>query len=87
MLRRVDRRQGLSDHDPARESLGTQETYLRNRITAMAHISIGQSSKMCHRLGTSLKAGVDIMGVLNREADLWHVRLPRQHDPCRRKGW
>ena len=34
----------------------------------MAQISIGQSSKMCHRLGTSLNAGVDIMGVLNREA-------------------
>ena len=34
----------------------------------MAHISIGQSSKMCHRLGTSLKAGIDIMGVLQRES-------------------
>ena len=34
----------------------------------MAHISIGQSSKMCHQLGTSLRAGVDIVGVLRREA-------------------
>ncbi len=37
-------------------------------FNAMAHISIGQTSKMCHRVGMSLNAGVDIMGVLQRES-------------------
>lgn len=34
----------------------------------MAHISIAQTSKMCHRVGTALNAGVDVMKVLQREA-------------------
>ncbi len=35
----------------------------------MARIGIGQLSKSCHRLGTSLNAGVDILAVLQREAN------------------
>jgi type IV pilus assembly protein PilC len=34
----------------------------------MARISIGQTSKMCHRIGSSLEAGVDVVQVLQREA-------------------
>ncbi len=35
----------------------------------MARIRIGQLSKSCHRLGTSLNAGVDVLAVLQREAE------------------
>jgi type II secretory pathway component PulF len=33
----------------------------------MAHMSIRQASQLCHRLGTSLKAGVDVRAALQRE--------------------
>lgn len=35
----------------------------------MARLRIRQAAKMCHRLGVSLNAGVDVLGVLQREAD------------------
>jgi len=50
-------------------SCGGQRCFFTSRIGGMAHISIGQTSKMCQRLGTSLNAGVDILRVLQREAE------------------
>jgi type IV pilus assembly protein PilC len=37
-------------------------------VSDMAHISIRQTSQMCQRLGTSLRAGVDVRAALQRES-------------------
>jgi len=44
----------------------------------MAHMSIRQASQMCYRLGTSLKAGIDLRAAVQREAGLGSPAYRRQ---------
>ena len=44
----------------------------------MAQMSIRLASQMCHRLGTALRAGVDIRAVLQRETASGHPTY-REH--------
>jgi type IV pilus assembly protein PilC len=44
----------------------------------MGRISTRQLARMCHRLGTSLRAGMDVRQVLNRETQQGHGAYARQ---------